>query len=231
MTTKTNGPQYSAALAHQTMFGKFVNPTRWFDLTGWHTWIADNGAFKGFDQDVFYKAIRVLLPYKSTCKAIVVPDVPFHWDQTLAKFRDWSPSLRRMGFPIALAVQDGATPDNIPFGEIDALFVGGSTEWKRQQTRISHHAELPLFSGIPVAVSHSTIVSDIVREAKARGLWVHIGRSANSIKQLWYAYQLGADSVDGTKETYAPNREFVWISQTMFDIHKYNQRKLANVAD
>lgn len=203
MTTRDCGPVAKATYAHQELFGRFVNPKRRNpNLSGWQTWVGDNGAFHGFDKDMFMRSVKELLPYKSTCKCLTVPDVPFHWAPTLAKFKDWAPSLRRMGFPLGCAVQDGATVENIPWNELDAVFVGGSTQWKREHT--------PLF-GSPVG--------EIIREAKCRGKWVHVGRSANSVKQVLYAYQLGADSVDGTNECFAPDREFRWIAKTMWSIH------------
>lgn len=219
MTCGNAGPTFTAMLAHQYLFGRFVGPARPpTDLGQWDTWVGDNGAFTGFDQEAFMRYVKGLLSHKSTCKCLTVPDVPFHWEPTLIKFKDWSPSLRRMGFPIGLAVQDGATVDNIPWNEIDALFIGGSTEWKRQLSRTVGD-EMPLFTGKPLQVERPTEVKAIVDHAKQRGIWVHIGRSGNAPKQLWYAHQLGADSVDGTRQVFAPNKEFKWISQTMWDIN------------
>lgn len=213
MTSRDTGSVARATFAHQEMFGRFVNPRRQsIDLRGWSAWVGDNGAFTGFDKDRFMNCIRKLLPYSNACKALIVPDVPFHWEPTLVKFRDWAPSIRRLGFPAAIAVQDGATIDNIPWGNFDALFVGGSTDWKRQ----SGIDDLPLFRPL----GNGSPVAEIVQEAKRRGLWVHMGRSANSIRQLWYAFSLGVDSVDGTCETKAPDREFRWIAQTMWEIHQ-----------
>jgi hypothetical protein len=57
---------------------------------------------------------------------------------------------------------------------IDALFIGGSTDWKLG----------------PAART-------LVREAKRRGLWVHMGR-VNSLKRIAYAAEIGCDSIDGT---------------------------------
>lgn len=211
-TCRDSGAVYKAAFVHQDMFARFINPNREsINLTGWDAWIGDNGAFTGFKQDVFMGCIKKLLPYRAACKCLTVPDVPFHWEPTLEKFYDWSPSIRRMGFPVGLAVQDGATVENIPWSLIDAVFIGGSTQWKRQQGLNG-----PLFAALGTA----SPVQAIVSEAKKRGCWVHVGRSANAPQQLWYAYRLGADSVDGTRETFAPDREFRWIAQTMWQIHQ-----------
>lgn len=219
MTSGYGSPRHKAMLAHQNMFGKFVDAKRVADIGLWQTWGADNGAFTGFDQDRFMKNFRILLPFQSACKFVVVPDVPFCWEPTLEKFKDWSPTVRRLGFPLALAVQDGATVENVPWCEFDALFVGGSTEWKRQQWRQTDN-DLPLFTGKPYSMERPTVVADLITEAKIRGKWVHIGRSANTPAQLWYAYRLGADSVDGTGEKYQPDVKFKWIAQTMWEIHR-----------
>lgn len=212
MTCRDTGPVTDACFAHQELFGRFVNPRRQsVGLLNWQAWVGDNGAFTGFNKDIFMGCVRKLLPYAATCKCLTVPDVPFFWEPTLEKFYDWSPSIRRMGFPVGLAVQDGATVANIPWALIDAIFVGGSTEWKRQQKQL--------------IAKHPNEVRRIVDEAKARGLWVHVGRNANAPKQLWYAYDLGADSVDGTRETKAPDREFkTWIAPVMWNIHRIDKR-------
>lgn len=60
------------------------------------------------------------------------------------------------------------------WGRIDCLFIGGSTEYK-----LGSHAEA------------------LVREAKNRGLWVHMGR-VNSQSRFAYARAIGCDSVDGS---------------------------------
>lgn len=158
-------------LAHQEMFGAFISARAkqtGVALSLWDTWGMDNGAFTGFSQATFFANLKRYMPYRETCVFVVVPDVPFHWQPTLEKFKDWSPSLRRMGFPIALAVQDGATVDNIPWQDIDAVFIGGSTEWKRQLAKRTDPADnLPLFSGILEQYEQSTQVSDICAEAKS----------------------------------------------------------------
>ena len=90
--------------------------------------------------------------------------------------------MHEAGLRVALVAQDGATPETAPWDRMDALFVGGSTEWK-------------LSSG---AVA-------MMREAKARGVWVHVGR-VNSLKRLRWAQAHGADSADGTYITYGPEK-------------------------
>ena len=61
-------------------------------------------------------------------RAIVVPDMPGNAEETLRMFRLWYPRMAETGLPLAIAVQDGMTPDDVPDGL--RCFVGGSTEWK-----------------------------------------------------------------------------------------------------
>ncbi len=101
-------------------------------------------------------------------------DVPMDWRATLRKSLPVLPKLRMAGVPAALVVQDGATPANIPWDECDAIFIGGSTEWK-----LSPKARA------------------IVLAAHARKKWVHMGR-VNSMRRLYLALRMGCQSADGT---------------------------------
>lgn len=212
MTTQESGPIYDAMEANQKYFGKFVSvrlrkTNDMSSLALWDNWCMDNGAFRGFNSGVFLHFLKSCLPYKSTCKFVAVPDVPFNWQSTLNMFDDWQKTIHRLGFPRAIAVQDGATVDSIPWSDVEAIFIGGSTLWKRE-----YYADLPMFSHV------LTPRDEIIMEAKKRGLWVHIGRQGNSIKQLYYAKSMGANGVDGTGELFRPGRYFNWISQTIWEI-------------
>lgn len=64
----------------------------------------------------------------------------------------------------------------------DALFVGGTTEYKLSPTAAA-----------------------IIQWAKGLGLWVHVGR-VNSLTRFKRFQLLGADSCDGTSACYAPDQ-------------------------
>jgi hypothetical protein len=81
---------------------------------------------------------------------------------------------------VAGAAQDGIEDTEIDWAAFDCLFVGGSTGWKL-----------------------SRAAADVAREARAQGLWTHMGR-VNSKKRLRYANMAGIDSVDGTYLAYGP---------------------------
>jgi len=74
---------------------------------------------------------------------------------------------------VALAAQDGLKPDMIPWDELDAIFVGATTEWKM-----------------------SDMAAEIMYQAKEYGKWVHVGRvnSWTRLEQL----KVNPDSIDGT---------------------------------
>src|SRR5690606_18109364 len=78
------------------------------------------------------------------------------------------------GWPIALVCQDGQESRRIPWNDIAAVFIGGSTNWK-----------------CSVHVEH------IIKTAKLLGKWVHAGR-VNDPQRFLHFERLGVDSCDGT---------------------------------
>ncbi len=113
------------------------------------------------------------------CLFVTVPDVVADADATAQLFEVWWRALARRGLPAALVAQDGVEHLgcwlSLVWPRIDALFIGGSTEWK-----LGSAAEA------------------LVAEAKRRGKWAHMGR-VNSARRIRYAASIGCDSVDGTK--------------------------------
>jgi hypothetical protein len=95
---------------------------------------------------------------------------------TLAQFAPYARRLRELGFKTALVGQDGMESmlDKIDWSLVDAVFLGGSTEWK-------------------VGEGARTLTA----EAKRRGCHVHMGR-VNSGKRLQIAQDMGCDTADGT---------------------------------
>jgi hypothetical protein len=141
-------------------------------------WAMDNDGFGGVDAAAFQAMVmrNVGVP---GCLFLNAPDV-FHPDgseahtATLDAWREWYPFLSMTGFPLSFVLQVGATVGGVPWDECDAVFIGGTTEWKLG----------------PEARA-------IVAEAKRRGKHVHMGR-VNSMKRIGYAKAIGVDSVDGT---------------------------------
>lgn len=135
-------------------------------------WAMDNGAYSGFQPDLF---VRMLERFHGMggCRFVACPDVVGDAYATLELWPFWSRVIRGVGFVPALVLQDGMLASEAPWKQAGAVFVGGSTEWK-----ISQQAR------------------ELCAYAKARGLWVHVGR-VNSKKRIYEAARMGADSFDG----------------------------------
>lgn len=138
-------------------------------------WAADNGCFT---QGAAFKMERFLAwldrQPREGCLFVVAPDVPFDAEATVQRFAGASRAIRALGFPVALAAQNGLENMVIPWDDLDAIFIGGDTEWKL-----------------------SNAAARICWEATHRGKWVHMGR-VNSRKRMERAVGMGCDSVDGT---------------------------------
>lgn len=135
---------------------------------------ADNDCFQGLDRAAFESMLDALEHRAHRLLFVTAPDVVADARRTLLRFAVWGPRIRARGFRVALVLQDGMTVDSIPWGDFDALFVGGGDEYKL-----------------------GAEVRKIVAEANRRGTWVHMGR-VNSYRRLRYAYEIGCDSVDGS---------------------------------
>jgi len=146
-------------------------------------WCADNGCFgKGYPGDEKWLAwLKKNAHAAADCLFATAPDVVGDAAATLTRSAPFLPLIREMGYPAALVAQDGLEDLDIPWDEFDVLFIGGSTEWKLG----------------PAA-------RDLIRQAKARGKWVHMGR-VNSQRRYRYAHEIGCDSVDGTYLTFGPD--------------------------
>jgi len=132
----------------------------------------DNGAFSHFDHDGFLKTLEKHESRKKLCRFVAAPDVVGSARRTLECFQVWR--LKLGSWPVAFVCQDGQENERIPWFEIEAIFIGGSTEWK-----MSRHA------------------AAIVKASKIMGKWCHIGR-INTPGRYEYFKDLGADSCDGT---------------------------------
>lgn len=132
----------------------------------------DNGAYSKFESKSFLSLLEREKHRKSLCRFVAVPDVPKSARRTLEVFEHWK--LRLSDWPLAFVCQDGQENLPIPWGDIDAIFIGGSTDWK-----MGEHAAHCIKAGVTI------------------GKWVHVGR-VNTPGRLDYFTKLGADSVDGT---------------------------------
>jgi hypothetical protein len=163
-------------------------------LTPGVPWAADNAAFSGFDAPAFL-ALLAKLAGRPDCRFVACPDVVGDAAATLTSFALWQPLVTSLGLPVALVAQDGLTGQAVPWDRIEALFVGGSTDWK-----VGERA------------------AELVREAKRRGLWVHFGR-VNTRKRFRHAFRLGCDSVDGSGFSRWPDQRIPMALRWLAELH------------
>lgn len=143
---------------------------------GW-AWAADNGCFSDkWNAGKWFGWLDGMDP--TGCLFAVVPDVVADADATDARWARYSAAVKALGFPAAYVTQNGchAIPE-----DADAIFTGGDDAWKLgDQAR------------------------RLMRQAKERGLWCHMGR-VNSLRRLKLAATDGYDSVDGTYLAFGPD--------------------------
>lgn len=136
-------------------------------------WAMDNGAYSGFDAGAFMAMLEGYQGYQG-CRFVAAPDRVADAHQTLLQWPFWSRVIRGVGFVPALVLQDGMTVADVPWAELGAVFVGGSTDWK-----------------------WGPLARTLVAYAKSRALWAHMGR-ANTQRAIWEAARIGCDSFDGS---------------------------------
>lgn len=133
----------------------------------------DNGRFSpGWREESFLSLLTREQANQERCLFVTVPDVVGSARRTLEVFDRWHRRLQ--GWKLALACQDGQEDLDIPWDEIAAVFIGGSTRWK-----CSEHA------------------GHIIQAAQALGKWTHAGR-VNDPGRWEHFENLDVDSIDGT---------------------------------
>jgi hypothetical protein len=119
-------------------------------------WAYDNGAFvdwrasKPFASEAFLADLRELQEAGSQPDFVVLPDRVAEGVHSLRLSLGWLDRLRELqlcSWPLYLAVQDGMSRGDIPWGEVDGIFVGGTVEWKTATvdgwTRAAHQHSVP----------------------------------------------------------------------------------------
>lgn len=185
----------SRAVAQRLAIGLMVQPgsgyERQIGLYRW--WAADNGCFNPKTYPGHDGWLKWLdgLP-RDGCLFAVVPDVARRPDGTLGgdpaatwdQFQRYAPKVAALGFPTALAAQDGIEDmDNLDeqLAAADCLFIGGSTEWKTSEAALA-----------------------VAKRADEFGCWTHMGR-VNSYRRYAIASAAGLDSADGTFLAFGPD--------------------------
>lgn len=176
-------PQTRIAPGISERFGQILTPISGTRLPE-RVWCADNGVFTGqFNEDAFFRWLDRMEAARHLCLFVTVPDSVANAIETQYKFRHYAWKIKAKGWPVAFVAQDGQ--ESLPFPpEYDALFIGGSTEWKM-----------------------SKAADWCVRKAQEGGRWVHAGR-VNSIRRIRHFQLIGVDSADGTTIAYAPDEKY-----------------------
>lgn len=123
---------------------------------------------------------------------------------------------------VALCAQNGATPDDLPWDYIDAVFLAGIKECARcayvpmldvlaKVDRCPAGHQLAEWKLSPTAMAISS-------EARRRGKWLHMGR-VNSWQRLRWARWMGCDSVDGTYLRFGPNRNLGRLTRWLAEVN------------
>lgn len=154
----------------------------------------DNAAFSGFNEKKYRNMLSRLEFFKQKILFVTAPDVVGNHIDTLKLFNSWYKELQHL--PIAFVLQDGVSIQEIPFNNIDALFVGGSTEFKL-----------------------SAYVQDIMLLGKSKNKYIHVGR-VNSIKREALFLPYGMDSFDGTTVLFSPE---IKIPKTIMRLKDYEK--------
>lgn len=142
-------------------------------------WAADNDCFQGLDPVAYTKMLDRISGLEG-CRFVTVPDVVGDARETARLFDVWAPAVERRGLPVALVAQDGLEEMSswlsFQMHRLDALFIGGSTEWKEG----------------PYAAA-------LAKQAARAGKWVHWGR-VNTRRRFDLIVATGAaSSFDGSK--------------------------------
>jgi hypothetical protein len=166
-----------AAVAMQNDIGILVTPdTRQYEavIGDYPLWATDNGCFNHPNRSVedMLNWIRGLS--RKDAEFFPAPDVVGDAVKTIERSLPVLPLIRAAGFKAAYVIQNGIENTTIPWDQLDAIFIGGDTEFK-----LGEQARL------------------ITAEAKRLNKWVHMGR-VNSFKRLKIANDWGCDSADGT---------------------------------
>lgn len=147
-------------------------------------WAADNDALAGHHPDRYFRMLnRIAEAERARLLFVTVPDAVEQtadgprgdWPGTLWLWKSWRAALTGRRLPAAIVLQDGATVDTVPWGELAAVFVGGSTAWKEGREAAA-----------------------LLVEAERRGVWRHVGRLQTE-RRLRLLEQAGFDSCDGTQ--------------------------------
>jgi hypothetical protein len=161
----------SAEIGHAV--GQLLTPRTLFARKS-EVFAIDNGAYARFNRDSFFALLDREREIRKRCLWVTLPDVVGSARRTLELWDRYRYNEHLHGYRRALVLQDGIEDLPIPWDQVDAVFVGGTTEWK-----MSDHA------------------AQCVRCAQAMGKATHAGR-VNTPDRWRHFEALGVDTCDGS---------------------------------
>lgn len=169
---------YANRDAYAALFGFLASPTHAITpdeaIKAGVVWAMDNGAFVNETPLAFLAMLQRYQRYAVKPLWVVALDVPGNAAATMQLFPAWLQIIKAYGYPVALAAQDGLTPDQVAWDDIACLFVGGTDKWRFGRECMA-----------------------LVDEAKRRGKMTHLGR-VNTQSRIKAAWRSGFDTVDGS---------------------------------
>jgi len=174
LSTHSSGTTHYLAGRYPDSVGWLISPGAFKEPREWLPYALDNGKFGAWKNQThwFEAQFFELLDRCKICRFkpmwVLVPDAVGNKEETKLLWPRYEKDIRRYGWPLAFAVQDGMTIRDVPTSA-DVIFVGGTTTWKWRNA--------------------ANFVAAFPR--------VHVGR-VNWVDKLEYCEQLGVESCDGT---------------------------------
>ena len=161
-----------AGFPNELVIGQLITP-----LTGFKRWAEtfaiDNGAFTRFNAKGFRSILEREQAVSNQCLFVCCPDIVGNARRTLEIYSRKYKFIPA-SWKAALVAQDGLEDLEVPWHDLECLFIGGKDPWKDSQC-----------------------AKDLVRTAKILGKHVHVGR-VNSVERYRMFAELGADTCDGS---------------------------------
>ena len=120
-----SGPKVRDAM-RTGLLGMIANPASGNRVEAGIDWCAGNAAYTGHytGDDTYLAWLAARAPHVGRCAFATAPDVVGDAAATLARSLPMAGRIRAIGYPVALVAQDGLEHLAVPWGEIDALFLG-----------------------------------------------------------------------------------------------------------
>lgn len=160
-------------------------------------WAADTGCYgkpEAYSDERYLAWLERLAGDRDRCLFATAPDAFGDAARTLELSLPMLPRIRAAGYRAALVAQPHLELEQVPWDELDCLFLGGPDWWQ-----------------------HSPQAAALMREAKARGKWLHVGR-VNGQARMVIAHALEADSVDGTFLAFGPERNLPRLNRWLAEL-------------